>query len=369
MMRLLIFLWLGCMEHLIVSAIDFGKVNMARLYNPRAEISFQHKIIDQGDHYMLYLSVIVQSEKELSYKFLTQKNYESDVHTQVEPIKISTSSNFNEKSFQFSKGVLQKLLVIEIRRDGQPLYYPILVKGVGFYLWDDSMIYSQYYSGSPSLHGINKAYAFEYHKQFRYADPPFGAIGQILPKADVDTTIIFSNKYPFKDWSFYLIQGDTNSIKSTGFMKVPHYYPKPQTYEELIGPLRYICTKDEYQDIKKQENPRRAFEQFWIKNAGGKSKAQSAIRKYYQKITDTNKLFTNYKEGWKTDQGMIHIAFGKPDFVYQLNNKQIWKYIEGPRFEFIRLSTLFADEQYTLVREPGFKKLWIQKVGDLRAGG
>ncbi len=37
-------------------------------------------------------------------------------------------------------------------------------------------------------------------------------------------------------------------------------------------------------------------------------------------------LFTSYKEGWKTDKGMIFIVLGPPDKVQRSKDREVWTY-------------------------------------------
>jgi GWxTD domain-containing protein len=54
------------------------------------------------------------------------------------------------------------------------------------------------------------------------------------------------------------------------------------------------------------------------------SKARRTIRAYYRRVTQANMLFTSYKEGWKTDMGMVISSFGKPDQINKTKDKEVW---------------------------------------------
>jgi hypothetical protein len=88
--------------------------------------------------------------------------------------------------------------------------------------------------------------------------------------------------------------------------------------------------------------------------------------KSYFFIKKANELFTSYKEGWKTDRGMVYVIFGNPDRVFRENKKEIWLYGDI-RFEFKIISNLFAPKMYVLLRDKGYEKIWIKKITDLRS--
>src|SRR5699024_3055691 len=52
----------------------------------------------------------------------------------------------------------------------------------------------------------------------------------------------------------------------------------------------------------------------------------SVIKMYYERVEEANKQFSNFKEGWKTDTGMIYILFGPPWYVEQHLDQMIWSY-------------------------------------------
>jgi hypothetical protein len=43
-------------------------------------------------------------------------------------------------------------------------------------------------------------------------------------------------------------------------------------------------------------------------------------------VEEANKQFSNFKEGWKTDPGMIYILFGPPLYYDQYIDRMAWFY-------------------------------------------
>ena len=122
----------------------------------------------------------------------------------------------------------------------------------------------------------------------------------------------------------------------------------------------------ELEEVKNAKDSKVAFENFWLNAYISSEAAAAAIRIYYRSIKQANELFTTYKEGWKTDRGMIYVIFGNPDRVFRENNKEIWLY-KDIKFEFKIVSNLFEPNMYVLLRNKGYEKLWIKKITNIRS--
>ena len=106
-------------------------------------------------------------------------------------------------------------------------------------------------------------------------------------------------------------------------------YPALKTAEELARPLAYLMAKDDYEDLISISNPdslKQAIDRFWLKEIGDKNKAVSVLKLYYQRVEEANKQFSNFKEGWKTDTGMMYILFGPPWYVDTRLDQMQWSY-------------------------------------------
>lgn len=106
-------------------------------------------------------------------------------------------------------------------------------------------------------------------------------------------------------------------------------FPYVRTPEQLAESLVYLMNEDEYEDIMSIANMdslKKAVDDFWLRNIQNIDKAEKTIEIYYQRVEEANKRFTSYKEGWKTDQGMIYILFGPPMFSRTTFNFIHWSY-------------------------------------------
>jgi hypothetical protein len=80
-----------------------------------------------------------------------------------------------------------------------------------------------------------------------------------------------------------------------------------------------------------------------------------------------NLLFTDYKQGWKTDRGILYAIFGQPVEVYRSNFEEVWAY-NGFKFEFRIISNLFAPTFYILKRDDKYQEEWFKKMKAIRGG-
>ncbi len=150
-------------------------------------------------------------------------------------------------------------------------------------------------------------------------------------------------------------------------------YPKFTKIDRLVESIRYLTTKEEYEKMTTSFKKKELFDEFWLNNAKSPVKAKRVIRAYYKRVREANMLFTSYKEGWKTDMGMIYIIFGPPSKAIMKDEGVMWIYdktFELPRvaFFFKHINTAFTDQHYVLVRKPEFQNLWYRTIDLWRSG-
>ena len=107
---------------------------------------------------------------------------------------------------------------------------------------------------------------------------------------------------------------------------------------------------------------KREIDRFWLENIGNPNIAREVIQKYYDRVEQANKLFSNFKEGWKTDQGKLYILFGHPWYVDERIREMSWSYSYTPsdfytNFFFYQAKTrskYFPFDHYLLRRSPDY---------------
>jgi GWxTD domain-containing protein len=182
---------------------------------------------------------------------------------------------------------------------------------------------------------------------------------------------------PFKidEPGLYFAVEDTTSMDGgSGFYVVDTRYPRMTMPKELTEPIVYISTNKEIEEIEDAADNKDALDLFFLKvTDGNQSLSKEIIKTYYRRVTASNELFTSYKEGWKTDKGMVYIVLGPPSKVQRFRDREVWLYSQSGNFSeiiftFYRTNNQFTDNYYELVRYPDYKQYWYPYVEAWRNG-
>ncbi len=214
-----------------------------------------------------------------------------------------------------------------------------------------------------------------YKHDFAPALPPTAMGYKTTAKAlYVDSLFKIAVNQPFvlKNEGLYYIAKDTIDQSGLTILINNDRFPRYTKAEELTKPLIYLSTNKEYLEMVENKNSKEALDLFWLQLFGNnKQTASKAIKNLYKKVADANTQFTTYKEGWKTDKGMVYIVMGKPDQVKFLKEKEVWVYTKNAKysevnFTFVKKSNKFSDEHFELNRYIEFKPIWLPAVEALR---
>ena len=174
--------------------------------------------------------------------------------------------------------------------------------------------------------------------------------------------------------------GEENELyKARDFSIKSSSYPSLSTARELARPLYYLMSKKEYEQLMAIENDlelKKAIDRFWLKNIGNSQIAKNVIELYYERVEEANKQFSNFKEGWKTDQGMMYILFGPPWYVDAGLKTKVWSYSytsQDPTKNFYfttpRLNNkFFPFDNYLLERGSFYYNVMYQQIDFWRTG-
>lgn len=166
-----------------------------------------------------------------------------------------------------------------------------------------------------------------------------------------------------------------NDSTGTGYtvMVMGESYPVISSAEDMLRPMRYITSVQEYDRIAKAANVREAVERFWIDAAGDRERAREAIRIYFERVETANRHFSSEVEGWRTDRGMVHIIFGRPTSIRKSDLSETWTYGEENNlmslvFTFVKRDSPYSDNELILERDPLLKGAWYRNVESWRNG-
>lgn len=159
------------------------------------------------------------------------------------------------------------------------------------------------------------------------------------------------------------VDDDDSSVKRTRVFTI-RWIGMPTLATDLnkaIEQMKHIAKGSYIKKMKKakEDEKRRLFEEFWreLDPTPGTLKNE-LMEEYYRRVEYADVNFASYREGWKTDRGMLYIVLGPPDDIdrssYDLPRRprEVWYYYKIDRvFVFIdktglgeyRLSSPFWD--------------------------
>ncbi len=220
------------------------------------------------------------------------------------------------------------------------------------------------------------AYIYYYSHRFEPNPAPMSS-GNTRVQGNLEIDSLFAvplNKtLNFDQPGLYFTQLDTTSLYGISFRIEDAYYPRPARLETVIPPLRYISTSDEMDGLLVADNPKQSLDEYWVRVARSQDRAKEIIRSYYRQVGRANRLFTSYKEGWKTGQGMIYVLYGPPDAVYRDDRQEVWTYAEDRNlvdlsFSFSKVKNLFTHQYFNLIRDEDYQRFWFRNVDLWRKG-
>jgi GWxTD domain-containing protein len=217
-----------------------------------------------------------------------------------------------------------------------------------------------------------------YSDEMSIARTPFAIERNIPLKLDADSLYtlkltggeseLLRLRYP----SVYLFQKDPAVIEGLTLFSFSEGFPEVESPVEAVKPLRYLTTQKEFDHLLKQPDLKTAVDSFWLERTSNQpERAMKMIAKFYSRVMTANKLFTSYKEGWKTDRGIIYIVYGAPSEVYRRTGEEEWIYGERSnmlsiRFFFDQAENPLSDNDYILQRSSGYKPGWYIAVENWR---
>jgi len=223
--------------------------------------------------------------------------------------------------------------------------------------------------------GARNATVHLYKEEFPLPRPPF-SVGEARPfsyKPDSIFTIALRQPVSFEGQGLYQIRLDDSTRQGITLLRFGDGFPKVTEVDDLIAPLRYINSNQEFKKLTSADFPKAEVDRFWLGLAGNSERARILIAKFYGRVQEANTYFTSYTEGWRTDRGMVFLIYGPPDVVYRSGNAEQWTYGDpmGQRsvsFVFKRVGNPFTDNDYRLERSQMYKSDWFRAVDLWRQG-
>lgn len=177
------------------------------------------------------------------------------------------------------------------------------------------------------------------------------------------------DKFLPKREGLYLFQEDTTASRGFSYRVVKETFPKFTKVGDLIPPLILVTTPEEYKDLTNSQGEKSKFDKVILNICGDKDRAKNFMKNFFHNIELSNIYFSSYKEGWKTDRGMLYLIFGLPDEVSKNSGNEIWTYRNlNLKFTFVKSGSVYDPENYILLRDKKFTDPWFSTIDLWRKG-
>ena len=219
-------------------------------------------------------------------------------------------------------------------------------------------------------------YSFFYSSSFDVPFPPMETRPAEVPREiNVENRGDFLANVPkmLNDEGYYFFQSDSSTQTGVLLRTVHDAFPKVQDWEEMVQMVTYISTKKEHETLLLAQDKKKGLDAYWLNLTRDPELAKDLIRNYFKQIEFANILFTDFKEGWKTDRGMVFVVMGPPQEVNFFQDREVWSYAgiddsSKIRFTFTRVKTILSPHFYTLNRSRAFQPVWFKNISQWRSG-
>jgi GWxTD domain-containing protein len=233
---------------------------------------------------------------------------------------------------------------------------------------EQSLIFKS--SKKPNLH------SFFYPMNFDVPYPPMEITPAAVPREiEVQDLGDFLENVPKKldQIGYYFFQSDTAASTGLLIKTIHESFPKVKDWDEMVQMVTYISTRKEHQTLLAATDKKKALDEYWITITRNPEIAKELIREYFRQIEFANILFTDFKEGWKTDRGMVYTVMGPPQEVYFYLDKEVWTYggvdeSSKIKLTFARTKTILTPHFYTLNRSRAYQPIWFKNISLWRSG-
>jgi GWxTD domain-containing protein len=380
MRSLFLLLWLTANAGLAQSV---SNINFNYWYNLQDEVDMQLHPVWQGDSltvfYRLQLTIPSAAASAYVLKWEKKDSYNQRQGAIIDPHDtVMLVNGIAEGQLRFSKPEKPWVLLVKVTQitTGKSWYffkqieahYPVngYLEKNGQKQWGSFVSASSSYVVHGSRSGKSIHFSF-YRDYFPTPSPPFADKELKMDRfLFPDSTFSISpgqSVGPFFQEGLYLAQEDTTSALGFSFMVKKDPYPKYNKLADLKGPLLFVTTREENDQIGAAGEDKAKFDKVILSITNDKDRAKNFMRSYFKRVELANQFFTAFKEGWKTDRGMIFIVFGAPDQVQVNGGQEIWSY-KNPRQEFYfnKAGSVYHPDHYVLIRDKQYTEYWYMTI-------
>ncbi len=238
-------------------------------------------------------------------------------------------------------------------------------------LFGNELLIGNTYNLEAQLFDSSKWMICEQNTSHEIASVPYLKKGTSEAKANNDTCYhLIGKELEVLRKSNLILTFDTSQNKNVLLLALDSTSNYLHTPTQMIKPLSYLLSSKEYKTMLSSENKKMALDRFWLKVGKNTRVAGEMIKVFYHRVSLANRYFTSFKEGWKTDRGMIYTIYGEPTTVYKSDKIERWIYgsEESLVFDFLKKYHPHSDNHYILERSEVYRKSWSQAVDSWRNG-
>lgn len=372
------------------------------LYDMDHEFLVDHQIAASGNSFKVFLRFRLNSgmvkigDYDLSYdlraSYIDEKLINSGIKLDTGNI---VGNGFREfiYAFEFEKEEDQNILVIQIDNITKNRRYlkdialstKNSTKFQPFLIFDsetDLPVFEPYISTDAKIKiknviGKNTSFSMSGRENnMPIAIPPFDADSKNeLVEIPIDTVygVKADEAFLFSNPGFYQVSANDATDQVMGVLVTDGYFPYYSQYSDMIMPLIYISTNQEFNVLLAADDQKSRFESFVLNTISSNVNiAQDFIKYYYRRLRKSAQLFSTSAEGWKTDRGMVYQVYGDPAQVFRNESTELWVYsLENggrTRFIFDIVEGPAGTTEYKLIRGKKYREGWMNAVTRWRSG-
>lgn len=273
--------------------------------------------------------------------------------------------------------VTRNYLVVDKRHPMAHQNFRVLSVKTGYPLFTRNFTRDENFRVNYNRMGYDSIYVDFYNMDRTLPRPIFSSSPDIPLQEYPDSTWVWpyndTMQYSLNLQGIYKFKMDKELDKGLSLFNFGKSFPRSKTTDDLLAPLVYLTSSAEFRDLRMEPNRKLAIDRFWLEATGDMDDARELIRVYYNRVLYSNLYFSSYKEGWKTDRGMIYMIFGPPDILEKLPDQEKWVYLtsrsKSPvEFIFNRKENRFSYNNYILDRKSSSTSLWAEAVNSWREG-
>lgn len=360
---------------LTASAQSVASLNLRYLYDPQNEVDMAMKVVNSRNGLTVYYRLTLANQSTTDSYSIDWLKFDSYTEKNGVPVEAEDSTASAGKIVVPTPEKPWLLVAVVTNTSTNKSWrYPQVIDAKypvnGFLEGSEGIVFKPYVTigHEYTIHstGDEPIKIYYYKTDFPVASPPFtekGARQDRFMFADSTFTVSVGQKVTFSKKGLYLAQQDTLQAKGFAFVAMGSSYPKLTRIEDIPDPLIFVSTKEEHDALLAAGDDKTKIDKVILDITRDKDRAKNFMRSYFRRVELTDLYFTSFKEGWKTDRGMVFLIFGLPDEVSKTGPNEVWYYKNTKeRFTFVRNGSVYDPNSVVLQRNSKYAEVWFGTV-------